>query len=66
MTGFIDQSADMATRAMPVKNPIDAAGDIVNKNLVLAGLDQELGCNAGNESALRVIITYRVVTALGL
>ncbi len=66
MTGFIDQSADMVTRAIPVKDPIDAAGDIVEKNLVLAGLDDELGGNAGNESALRVIITYRIVTALGL
>ncbi len=66
MTGFIDQSADMVTRAIPVKDPIDAAGDIVAKNLVLAGLDDELGGNAGNESALRVIITYRIVTALGL
>ncbi len=66
MTGFIDQSADMVTRAIPVKDPIDAAGDIVNKNLVIAGLDDEIGGNAGNESALSIIITYRVVTALGL
>lgn len=66
MTGFIDQNADFVTRAIPVKDPIDAAGDIVNKNLVIAGLDDEFGGNGEDDSVLQVTITYRVVTALGL
>ncbi|KKN06906.1 hypothetical protein LCGC14_1072510 [marine sediment metagenome] len=66
MTGFIDQNADFTTRAIPVKDPIDAAGDVVAKNLVLVGLDDELGGNGENDSQLTVIITYRVISALGL
>jgi hypothetical protein len=64
-TGFIDQSADMITRAIPVKDPIDAAADIVNKNLVLQNIgDGEFG--GGGGTTMTVIITYRVHDTLGL
>jgi hypothetical protein len=64
-TGFIDQGADTITRAIPVKDPIDAAADIVNKNLALINNgDGEFG--AGGTTTMTVIITYRVHDTLGL
>ncbi len=66
MTGFIDASADTITRAIPVKDPIDASADIVNKNLALFNLGGDFTGNAGADTTLTVIISYRVHTSLGL
>jgi hypothetical protein len=66
-TNFIDQGADTITTAVPVKDVIDAASDIVNKNLCLAQTgDGEYGGNGSNDSTMTVIITYRVHSTLGL
>lgn len=66
MTGFIDASADTITRAIPVKDPIDASADIVNKNLALFNLGGDFTGNAAEDTTMRVIISYRVHTSLGL
>jgi hypothetical protein len=61
MTGFIDQTADTITRAIPVKDAIDAAADIVNKNLALVNTgDAEFQDAGASTSKLYVIITYRI------
>ena len=66
MTGFIDQSADTITNALPCINAIDASADIVNKNIALVNNDDEIAGDAGGNCALRVIVTYRVHHSLGL
>jgi parallel beta-helix repeat protein len=67
MTGFIDQTADMVTRAVPIKDAIDASADIVNKNLALVNTGNgEFGNGGSATSELRVIITYRIHRSLGL
>ena len=67
VTGFIDQPTDTITRAIPVKDAIDASADIVNKNLALVNIgDGEYGGNASNDAEMRVIITYRNHTSLDL
>ena len=66
MTGFIDQSADMITHAIPKVDPIDAAADIVNKNLALFNSAGDFTGNASNDSTMTVITSYRVHTTLGL
>jgi len=66
-TGFINQTVDTITRAVPIADPIDAAADIVNKNLALKNIgDSEYGGNASEDVTMRVIITYRVHESLGL
>ena len=64
-TGFIDQAADTITNAIPVKDVIDAAADIVNKNIALYNLGAGAGEIAGNvtaDSTLIVKVVYRVHT----
>lgn len=64
-TGFIDQAADTITRAIPSIDAIDAAADVVNKNLVLQNVgDGEFG--GGGTTTMTVIVTYRVHDTLGL
>ncbi len=65
-TGFIDAGADTITRAIPVKDPIDASADIVNKNLALFNNGGDFTGNAAADTTIRVIISYRVHTSLGL
>jgi parallel beta-helix repeat protein len=61
MTGFIDQTADTITRAIPVKDPIDAAADIVNKNLVLINTGSGEFADAGaSTTTMTVLITYSI------
>lgn len=58
---FIDAAADTITTAVPVKDVVDASADIVNKNLALANTgDGEFGGNAGADTLMTVITTYRV------
>lgn len=60
-TGFIDQTADTATSAVPIKDAIVAKTGNENKALVLhnngAG---EYGGNAANDALLRVKVRYAV------
>lgn len=58
-TGFIDQSADTITSAIPVGDAIVAASGAVNQALVLDNLGSNFG--AGN-SPLIVKVSYRVIT----
>lgn len=58
-TGFIDQSADTMTCAIPVKDAIVAASGASNKALVLDNIgDGEIGGNAGNDNTMTVIVHY--------
>ena len=66
MTGFIDQSADTITNAIPTKDVIDAAADIVNKNLALFNNGGDFTGNAGADTTMTVLISYRVHLTLGL
>lgn len=60
MTGFIDQTADTVTNAVPKKDAIVAASGCVNKALVM----DNLGSNFTNgNSPVDVRIAYRIVTA---
>lgn len=59
-TGFIDQTADTLTNAVPKKDGIVAASGAVNKPLVLDNLGSEF---AAGDSPLTVQVVYRVVTA---
>ena len=62
-TGFIDQSADTITFAVPIKDPIVAAASCENQALVLDNDgDGEIAGNAANDNTLTVDISYRVVT----
>lgn len=66
MTSFIDQASDQITNALPKIDAMDAAADVVNKNLALLTNDDNFGGNAGNDNTMTVIITYRVHDTLGL
>ncbi len=59
-TGFIDQTADTLTNAIPKKDVIVAATGAVNQSLVLDNTGSEFA--AGN-SPVRVKVTYKVITA---
>ena len=62
-TGFLDQSADTITNIIQVKDNIDAAADIVNKNIVLFNNgDGEFTGNASDDTVLKVMVSYRVHT----
>jgi hypothetical protein len=61
-TGFIDQSADTITNAIPIKDAIDAEADIVNKNIVLFNNgDGEFAGNASDDAVLDVYVSYRIL-----
>ena len=63
-TGFIDQSVDTLTNALPVLDAIVAATGSVNQALVLHNTgDGEFTGNASDDAALDVHIAYRVLTA---
>ncbi len=66
MTGFITATQDQLTRAIPVKDPIGTAASQVAKNIVLINNDDNFAGNAGNDNLMQVIVTYRIVSALGL
>lgn len=60
-TGFLDQTADTITNAIPVADAIDAAADIMNKNLALANIgDGEYAGNAAGDNILKVRVAYRI------
>ena len=59
-TGFIDQTADTMTNAIPAQDAIVAASGCVNQALVLDNLGSNFA--AGN-SEMFVQVRYRVVTA---
>lgn len=59
-TGFIDQTADTITNAIPKKDAIVAASGAVNQALVL----DNLGSNfAAGDSPMDVVVSYKVLTA---
>ncbi len=60
-TGFIDQTADTLTNAIPKKDVIVTAAGSVNKALVLDNLGDNFA--AGN-SGMTVVIAYKVIDAL--
>lgn len=59
-TGFIDQTADTITNAVPVKDTIVAASGAVNKALVLDNIGNNF---AAGDSPVDVIVSYKVLTA---
>jgi hypothetical protein len=62
-TGFIDQSADTLTSALPKIDAIVAATGAENKALVLHNTgDGEIGGNASNDSTVTVRVFYQVVS----
>lgn len=62
-TGFLDQSADTISNAIPKKDAIVAAAGALNKPLVLDNIgSNEIGGNATGDSVVKVFITYRVHT----
>lgn len=61
-TGFIDQTVDTVTSAVPVKDAIVAESAAVNKALVLDNLADNFAGNASDDGALTVITAYRVHT----
>lgn len=62
-TGFIDQSADTYSNAIPVLNTIVAASAAENKALVLDNLGAgEIAGNAANDNTLVVRCFYQIVT----
>lgn len=63
MTGFIDQTADTMTTALPKIDVIAAKTACENKALVLHNTgDGEIAGNAANDNAVRVKVAYRVHT----
>lgn len=60
-TGFIDQSADTMTNAVPVKDAIVAAASAENQALVLDNLNANITGNASNDSTVTIRTFYQVV-----
>jgi hypothetical protein len=61
MTGFIDQSADTRTNALPSIDSIVAKSGCENKALVLHNTSgAEIAGNAGADNVVRVKVAYRV------
>jgi len=61
-TGFIDQTADTYTNAVPEKDQIVVATGCENQALVLDNNNANFAGNAGDDNALIVGISYRVHT----
>ncbi|HEU0184890.1 MAG TPA: hypothetical protein VFS27_06210 [Blastocatellia bacterium] len=62
-TGFIDQSADTATGAIPVIDGIVAKAGVENKGLVLHNTSgAEIAGNAANDNVVRVKVWYSVIS----
>jgi len=61
MTGFIDQSADTITNAIPVLDTIGTVAADVNKNIVIINNDDEIAGNASADNTVDVYVTYRVL-----
>jgi hypothetical protein len=60
-TGFIDQTADTYTSAVPKADAIVAAADAENKPIVLHNLgDGEFAGNAADDNTLEVFMAYRI------
>lgn len=60
-TGFIDQTANIFTNAIPKKDAIVAATGALNQALVLHNIgDSEYGGNASNDATMAVHIVYRI------
>ena len=54
-TGFIDQTADTITFAIPVKDAIGASSTVVNKNLVLSNNAGDFTGNAAADTTMTVL-----------
>lgn len=61
-TGFIDQSADTLTNALPSADAIVARSACANQPLVLDNIGSNITGNASNDSIVRVNVLYRVVS----
>lgn len=59
-TGFIDQTVDTYTNAVPKADNIVAASACENKALVLDNLGSEFAGNASNDATMDIGIAYRV------
>ena len=62
MTGFIDQAADQVAFIRAATIPTMTAATAANKALRLYNPNDEIGGNAGNQSAMTVKVTYWVHT----
>lgn len=65
-SGFITATADTMAYVIPVSIPGTAASSLVNKALVLVNTGDDYTGNAGNDTVIRVIVRYRIHSALGL
>lgn len=58
-TGFIDQTANTVTNAVPVKDNIAASTGAVGQSLVLHNIGAgEIGGNAANDNTLSIEVSY--------
>lgn len=61
-TGFIDQTANTETNALPKIDAIVASASAVGKDLVLHNTgDGEIGGNAGADNTMEIWVGYRVL-----
>ena len=60
-TGFIDQTVDTITNAIPVLNSIAANTACVNKNIVLLNNSGEFAGGAAADAVLTVFTTYKIL-----
>jgi hypothetical protein len=61
-TNFIDAAADTITNAIAKKDAIVAYASAANKALVLDNVGNNYAGNAGADTTMDVIVTYRVHT----
>jgi len=60
-TGFLDQTTDIATSAIPKKDAIVTKANCENQPLVLHGIGgAEIAGNAANDSVVRLDVSFRV------
>lgn len=64
--GFITAMADTMAYTIPVSIAGTGATAVVNKNLVLMNGDENYTGNASNDTAVRIIVQYRIHDSLGL
>jgi hypothetical protein len=60
-TGFIDQTVDTLTRAVPVKDAIAANSAAVNKNLAILNNSGEYAGNSSGDAQLDVYVSFRII-----
>jgi len=60
-TGFIDQTADMFTRGVPINDAIVVGTGCIGQQLVLDNNNAEIAGNAANDSTLTIWTLFRMI-----